>query len=73
MQVSHTEHADRIQQKELDFTDKIQNKEIIKIIDPHIKVDLRKYYLLFLYGQKIPKKYKLLLLQNIKEALIKYE
>ena len=69
MQISHTENAERIEHNELDFVSSIQNQEILKTIDPHIKVSLRKYYLLLLYGQKIPKKYSTLLLQNIKEIL----
>ncbi len=69
MQVSHTENSETIQNTGLDFVSTIQNKEILKRIDPHIRVDLRKYYLMFLYGQKIPKKYNSLLLQNIKEIL----
>ena len=69
MQVSHTENSETIQNTGLDFVSSIQNKEILKRIDPHIRVDLRKYYLLFLYGQKIHKRYNNLLLQNIKEIL----
>ena len=69
MQVSHTENSETIQSTGLDFVSTIQNKEILKRIDPYIRVDLRKYYLMFLYGQKIPKKYNSLLLQNIKEIL----
>ena len=69
MQISHTEKAESIQSKQKDLLEGISNKEILKQIDPEIKVPLRKYYLMFLYGQKIPKKYSNLLLQNIKEIL----
>jgi len=69
MQISHTDDTDRIGNESIDFVKDIQNQEILKRIDPHIKVSLRKYYLMILYGQKIPKKYQRLLLQNIKEAL----
>ena len=69
MQISHTENSNTIENKETDLVNKIQNKEILNKIDPKIKVHLRKYYLMFLYGQKIPKKYQRLLLDNIKEAL----
>ena len=69
MQVSHTEHAEHIQSNSIDFSLNIQNQEILNKIDPHIKVSLRKYYLMLLYGQKIPKKYNNLLLQHIKEIL----
>ena len=73
IQVSHTENNDNLQNKEIDFVNGLQNKEILNRIDPHIKVELRKYYLMVLYGQKIPKKYSSLLLQNIKEILNTYE
>lgn len=69
MQISHTEKAESIQSKQKDLLEGISNKEILKQIDPKIKVSLRKYYLMFLYGQKIPKKYSNLLLQNIQEIL----
>ena len=69
MQISHTENSNTIENKDTDLVNKIQNKEILNKIDPKIKVHLRKYYLMFLYGQKIPKKYQRLLLDNIKEAL----
>lgn len=69
MQVNHTDNAETIPNKEVDFVNSIQNQEILRRIDPHIKVDLRKYYLMVLYGQKIPKKYNSLLLQHIKEIL----
>ena len=69
MQISHTEKAETIQSKSIDLFQNISNQEIIRKIDPHIKVSLRKYYLMFLYGQKVPKKYNALLLQNIKEIL----
>ena len=73
MQVSHTEKAESIEHNELDFVSNLQNQEILKKIDPHIKVHLRKYYLMVLYGQKIPKKYNNLLLQHIKEILSSHE
>ena len=73
MQVSHTEHAEHIQSNSIDFSLNIQNQEILNKIDPHIKVSLRKYYLMLLYGQKIPKKFNNLLLQNIKEILANNE
>jgi len=73
MQVSRTEGAENIKNRELDFVKTLQNQEILNKIDPHIKVELRKYYLMVLYGQKIPKKYNTLLLQNIKEILSSHE
>lgn len=69
MQISHTAKSEYISSNQKDLLEKIANKEIIQKIDPHIKVPLRKYYLMFLYGQKIPKKYNSLLLQHIKEIL----
>jgi len=69
MQISHTEKSEYIPSKQKDLSESIANQEIIRKIDPHIKVHLRKYYLMVLYGQKIPKKYNNLLLQHIKEIL----
>jgi len=73
MQVGHTDNSQHVQNKQLDFINQLQNQEILNKIDPYIKVELRQYYLMLLYGQKIPKKYNLLLLQNIKEILNTYE
>jgi len=69
MQVSSTDSTENIQNNEADFINNIQNQEILKRIDPHVRVDLRKHYLMILYGQKIPKKHQSLLLQHIKEIL----
>ena len=69
MQISHTEKSEYIQSNQRDLLENIANGEIIKKIDPQIKVSLRKYYLMLLYGQKVPKKYNTLLLQHIKEIL----
>lgn len=69
MQIGHTEKSEHIKCKQKDFLESLSNKEIVKKIDPHINVSLRRYYLMFLYGQKIPKKYYGLLLQHIKEIL----
>lgn len=69
MQISHAEKSEYIQSHETDLLQNISNKELIKKIDPQIKVSLRKYYLMFLYGQKVPKKYNTLLLQHIREIL----
>jgi DNA-directed RNA polymerase specialized sigma24 family protein len=69
MQINHTDNTETIATRENDFINSIQNQEILSKIDPHIKVDLRKYYLMVIYGQKIPKKYNSLLLQHIKEIL----
>lgn len=73
MQTSSTDNADSIPNHGTDFLSRIQNKELLQQIDPYIKVELRKYYLMLLYGQKIPKKFKNLLLQNVKEILNIYE
>lgn len=69
MQASSTDNADSIPNHDIDFLSQIQNKELLQKIDPNIKVELRKYYLMILHGQKIPKKFKTLLLQNIKDIL----
>jgi len=69
MQVSNTEKTEYIQSTQKDLLENIANQEIIRKIDPQIKVSIRKYYLLFLYGQKIPKKYNALLLKHIREIL----
>lgn len=73
MQVTHTENAESIPNKENDFLANVQNQEILNKIDPHIRVDLRKYYLTILYGQKISKKYHSLLLHHIKDILNNHE
>lgn len=69
MQVSTTDKSEYVPSTQGDLLDKISNQEIIQKIDPHIRVSLRKYYLMFLYGQKIPKKYNTLLLKHIREIL----
>ena len=73
MQINHTENSNTIASHSNDFVADIQNKEVLKTIDPHIKVSLRKYYLMLLYGQKIPKKYRTLLLQHVKEIITSNE
>lgn len=69
MQIAHTENSNSIASKTMHFTQDVQNKEILNRVDNKIKVSLRKYYLMLLYGQKIPKKYNNLLLQHIREIL----
>lgn len=73
MQIAHTENSNSIASHTMHFTQDIQNKEILNRIDPKIKVSLRKYYLMVLYGQKISKKHNNLLLQHIKEILNSHE
>ena len=69
MQIAHTENSNSIASKTMHFTQDVQNKEILNRVDNKIKVSLRKYYLMLLYGQKIPKKYNNLLLKHIREIL----
>jgi DNA-directed RNA polymerase specialized sigma24 family protein len=73
MQVSQTDKIEVIESHDTHFVSRLQNEEILKKIDPYISVDLRKYYLMLLYGQKIPKKYNALLLQHIKDIIGIYE
>lgn len=73
MQVSQTDKVETIENHDTHFVSRLQNEEILKKIDPYIRVDLRKYYLMVLYGQKIPKKYHTLLLQHIKDIIGTHE